>query len=80
MANDLGTSDMVVEAIQNLLMKAEITVNEIACLIVATSTPDMPMPSTANIVCRKLGIQQTFGFDINAACSGFLYALSLGAS
>ncbi|AWM14113.1 3-oxoacyl-ACP synthase [Flavobacterium sediminis] len=80
LANDLGTSDMVVEAVQNLLMKAEITVEEIACLIVATSTPDMPMPSTANIVCRKLGIKQTFGFDINAACSGFLYALSLGAS
>jgi len=80
LADGLATSDMVVSAIQNMIDHCDISLQEIDCLIVATCTPDMPMPSTANIVSRKLGLKNVFGFDINAACSGFLYALSLGTS
>lgn len=74
----LATSDMIVEALINMLVKTDFTLEEVDCLIVATTTPDMPMPSTANIVCRKVGIHRVFCFDINAACSGFLYALAVG--
>ena len=76
----LATSDMVVEAIKDMLLKTTLAFDEIDCLIIATTTPDMPMPSTATIVCRKLGIKNSFAFDVNAACSGFLYALTLGTS
>lgn len=77
--NTLATSDMAVKAIKDLITGI-VSIDEIDCLIMATSTPDMPMPSTASIVCRKLGIENIFGFDINAACSGFLYALTIGSS
>ncbi len=80
LADGSATSDMIVPAIQDMMDRTGVTLQNIDCLIVATCTPDMPMPSTANIVCHKLGLKNVFGFDINAACSGFLYALSLGAS
>lgn len=76
----LATSDMIVEAINDMLMKTVLGIEDIDCLIVATTTPDMPIPSTATIVCRKLGIKNSFAFDVNAACSGFLYALTIGTS
>lgn len=76
----LATSDMAVQAIQNLLANYDKKLTDIDAIIVATSTPDMPMPATANIICEKLGIDHVWGFDVNAACSGFLYALDLGAS
>ncbi|MCC9042597.1 ketoacyl-ACP synthase III [Myroides sp. M-43] len=76
----LATSDMAVHAIENLLVNYNKKLTDIDAIIVATSTPDMPMPATANIICEKLGIDHVWGFDINAACSGFLYALDLGAS
>ena len=76
----LATSDMVVPAIQNILEKIQISAAEIDCIIVATVTPDMVFPSTANIVCHKLGATNAWGFDLAAACSGFLYALTTGAS
>ncbi|SDG19155.1 3-oxoacyl-[acyl-carrier-protein] synthase-3 [Epilithonimonas hungarica] len=80
LADELATSDMIVPAIEDLMKNTDMSLQEIDCLIVATCTPDMPMPSTANIVCRKLGLKNVFGFDINSACTGFLYAISLGAS
>lgn len=77
---NLATSDMAVAAIKNLAESYNKNINDIQALIVATSTPDMPMPSTANIICGKLGISSPWAFDVNAACSGFLYALDLAAS
>ncbi len=76
----LGSSDMAVEAVKDLLAKRGIGPDEIECLICATVTPDMVFPATANIICDKAGINQAFSFDIGAACSGFLYALTTGAS
>lgn len=75
----LGTSDMVVPAVRELLAKRGIGPEEIDCLIVATVTPDMVFPATANLVCDKIGARNAWGFDLSAACSGFLYALSTGA-
>lgn len=75
-----ATSDMVVPAVQDLLHKRGISPLEIDCLIVATVTPDMIFPSTANIACDKLGAKNAWGFDLLAACSGFLFALTTGAS
>ena len=75
-----GTSDMVVPAVRQLCEKRGIQPNDIECLIVATVTPDMMFPSTANIACDKLGIKNAWSFDILAACSGFIYALTTGAA
>ncbi|MFD0700686.1 beta-ketoacyl-ACP synthase III [Myroides pelagicus] len=77
---DLATSDMAIRAIENLLVNHNKELSSIDAIIVATSTPDMPMPSTANIICGKLNLKNVWAFDINAACSGFLYALDMGAS
>ena len=71
---------MVVPAVKQLLEKRGITPLDIECLIVATVTPDMVFPATANIACNKLGATNAWGFDVSAACSGFLYALTLGAT
>ena len=71
----LGTSDMAVEAVKGLLKKTNTTVDEIDVLICGTVTPDFPFPATANVISDKLGIKNAFSFDINAACSGFLYSL-----
>jgi len=75
-----ATSDMAVPAIQEILTKKNMQPNDIECIIVATVTPDMVFPATANIVADKLGCTSAFGFDIAAACSGFLYALTTGAA
>jgi 3-oxoacyl-[acyl-carrier-protein] synthase-3 len=76
----LGTSDLSVEAIKVILNKRGMAPEEIECVICATVTPDMVFPSTGNVICDKLGAKNAFSFDISAACSGFLYALTLGAS
>ncbi|GAB2825518.1 beta-ketoacyl-ACP synthase III [Ferruginibacter profundus] len=76
----LGSSDMAVPAVLELCKKRGIDPGEIECLICATVTPDMVFPATANIVCDKIGAVNAFGFDIGAACSGFLFALTTGAS
>ena len=73
-----GTSDMAVEAIKGLLQKTNTDAAEIDLIICATVTPDYFFPSTANIICDKLGISGIGSFDILAACSGFLYALTTG--
>lgn len=75
----LGTSDMAVHAVQQILDKKGIDPLDIDLLICATTTPDHTFPATANIITDKLGMKNTFGYDINAACSGFLYALNTGA-
>jgi 3-oxoacyl-[acyl-carrier-protein] synthase-3 len=75
-----GTSDMVVPAVRQLCEKRGISPAEIDCLIVGTVTPDFVFPATANIACDKLGAVNAWSFDVSAACSGFLYTLTLGAS
>jgi 3-oxoacyl-[acyl-carrier-protein] synthase-3 len=73
---DLGTSDIAVEAVRKLLDKRGISPLEIDLLICATVTPDMQFPATANIICDKIGAKNAWGYDINAACSGLIYALT----
>lgn len=74
----LGTSDMCVKAIEELLKKRGISAKEIDLIIVATVTPDYVFPSTSNVVCDKLGATNAWGFDLAGACSGFIYALTTG--
>ncbi|WP_160711499.1 beta-ketoacyl-ACP synthase III [Chitinophaga solisilvae] len=74
-----GTSDLCVPVALEICKKRGITPAEIDLLIVATVTPDMTFPATANVVTDKIGATKAFGFDISAACSGFLYALDTGA-
>lgn len=71
-----ATSDMGAEAVKNLLEKTNTSANEVDVLICATITPDMPFPATANIVANKVGIHNAWSFDLNAACSGFVFALA----
>jgi len=72
----LGTSDMAVEAVNELLKKRGISAEEIDLLICCTVTPDLVFPATANIITDKIGAKNAFGFDLMAACSGFLYGLT----
>jgi 3-oxoacyl-[acyl-carrier-protein] synthase-3 len=74
-----ATSDMCVEALKGLLEKTDTKPEQLDMIIVATVTGDLVFPDTANTVCDKIGAKNAFGFDINAACSGFLYAVSTGA-
>lgn len=74
-----GTSDMAVEAVKRCLAKRGIGPEEIELIICATTTPDMQFPATSNIIADKAGLKNAFGFDVNAACSGFLFALNTGA-
>ncbi|RAJ23099.1 beta-ketoacyl-ACP synthase III [Pedobacter cryoconitis] len=78
--DSLATSDLATMAVKRLLEDSHIDPDEIECVIVATATPDYIMVSTASIVCEKAGLKNAWGVDSNAACSGFLYALTLGAS
>ncbi len=75
----LGPSDMAAPAIEALLEKTQTTKDEVDLILFATVTPDLVFPATANITADKVGIKNAFGFDINAACSGFMYALNTGA-
>lgn len=74
-----ATSDMAVEAVRGLLEQTDTAPEEIDLVICATVTPDMLFPDTANIISDKVGIRNAFGFDVSAACSGFLYALETGS-
>ncbi|MEO6732928.1 MAG: beta-ketoacyl-ACP synthase III [Ferruginibacter sp.] len=76
----LATSDLCVPAVLELCKKRGIHPLEIDCMIVATVTPDMFFPATANIVCDKIGAVNAWGYDLSAACSGFLFALTTGAT
>lgn len=73
-----ATSDLAIEAARQALEAAGLSVKELDLLIVATCTPDMFLPSTACIVQDRLGARKAVAFDVSAACSGFLYALSVG--
>ncbi|MGD1843376.1 MAG: beta-ketoacyl-ACP synthase III [Thermonemataceae bacterium] len=72
----LGTSHMAIEAVNELLQKTQTAPEEVELVICATTTPDMVFPATANIIADACGIKNAFSYDMQAACSGFLYALS----
>ena len=74
-----GSSDLGTEAVKELLEKTSTSPDQIDLVICATVTPDMQFPANANIISDKVGIKNAFSFDLNAGCSGFLYALSTGA-
>ena len=73
----LGTSHMAAEAVRGLLRKTGTKPEEIDLLICATTTPDMQFPSTANMICEMVSIRNKGSFDVQAACSGFLYSLAI---
>ena len=73
-----ATSDMGAEVVKQICKKRGISPEEIDLILVATVTPDMPFPSTSNLICDKVGASNAWGFDLSAACSGFLYALVTG--
>lgn len=70
------TSDLAVKAAQNALSNAGLQPDDIDAIIVATSTPDLTFPSVATMVQNKLGMTQGFGFDVQAVCAGFIFALT----
>jgi 3-oxoacyl-[acyl-carrier-protein] synthase III len=75
----LGTSHMAAEAVRGLLQKTGTKPDEVDLLICATTTPDMQFPSTANLICEMVGVRNVGSFDVQAACSGFLYSLTIAA-
>lgn len=75
----LGTSDIAVPAVQKLLKKRGISAEELDLIIFCTTTPDYVFPATANILADKIGAKNAWGYDLQAACSGFLFGLSTGA-
>jgi 3-oxoacyl-[acyl-carrier-protein] synthase III len=75
-----ATSFMGAEAVKGLLKKRGISPDEVDLLICSTVTPDMKFPATANLISHKVGIKNAFSYDMNAACSGFLYALVAAAN
>jgi len=74
-----GTSVIGINAVKLLLQKKNIDAKDIDVLICATTTPDMQFPATANIITDAIGAVNAFGYDINAACSGFIFALNTAA-
>lgn len=74
-----GTSVMAVKAVEGLLRKTNTDPKDIELIICATTTPDMIFPATANIISHQVGAVNAFGYDIQAACSGFLYSLATGS-
>lgn len=74
----VAASDLAVAAVKNLLASHPFDLQEVDLIVVGTVTPDMMYPSTACLVQHKLGIENTWGFDVSAGCSGFLYALNTG--
>ena len=75
----LGTSDMAVPAVNGLLKKRGIGADEIDLIIFCTTTPDRVFPATANILADKIGAKNAWGYDLQAACSGFLFGLATGS-
>lgn len=74
-----ATSDMCVEAVKLLLQKRGIGAEEIDLLVCGTVTPDYVFPSTSNLICAKIGAKNAWGYDLSAACSGFIYGLATGS-
>ena len=75
-----GTSYLMTRAVKQLLRKTQVDPASVELVICATTTPDYHFPSTASLVIDACGLPQAFGFDMEAACSGFLYALEVGAN
>jgi 3-oxoacyl-[acyl-carrier-protein] synthase-3 len=75
----LGTSDLAVPAVNALLKKRGIGADEIDLIIFCTTTPDYVFPATANILANKIGAKNAWGYDLSAACSGFLFGLATGS-
>ncbi|HET7190306.1 MAG TPA: beta-ketoacyl-ACP synthase III [Pseudolabrys sp.] len=75
----LGTSHMAAEAVRGLLQKTGTRPEDVDLLICATTTPDMQFPSTANMICDMVGMRNIGSFDVQAACSGFLYSLTIAS-
>ena len=75
----LGTSHMGAEAVRGLLKKTGTAPGDVDLLICATTTPDFVFPSSANLICDMVGIRGIGSFDVQAACSGFVYALTIAA-
>ena len=76
----LGTSYMARKAAKQLMQKTGVNPDEIDAVIVCTTTPDYHFPSTASILCDKLGLKNAFAFDLQAACCGFLYGMEVATS
>lgn len=76
---DKGTSDLAIPAVKELLAKTNTRPEEVDLVICCTTTPDMQFPATANIIAAGVGATESYGFDLGAACSGFLYGLHTGA-
>lgn len=74
-----GLSEMCVHAVEALLKKRGITAEELDLVIVGTITGDYGFPSASNVICDKIGAKNAWGFDLSAACSGFIYSLATGA-
>jgi 3-oxoacyl-[acyl-carrier-protein] synthase-3 len=74
-----GVSVLAVQAVREMLAKSKTDPKEIDLIVFATVTPDMMFPATANIVASEIGASNAFGFDLSAACSGFIFALTTGA-
>jgi 3-oxoacyl-[acyl-carrier-protein] synthase III len=74
----VAASDLAVEAVKRLVKSHPVDLQQIDVIVVGTVTPDMMYPSTACLVQHKLGITHTWGYDLSAGCSGFLYALDAG--
>ena len=75
-----GSSDLGARAVKALIEKTGVKPEDIEVIICATSNPDYRFPSTASIIAEKVGIKTTYGYDIQAACAGFLVALQAGAA
>src|SRR4029077_1307991 len=75
----VAASDLAVEAVKKLMAAHPFDLQAVDLIVVGTVTPDMMYPSTACLVQHKLGMENTWGFDVSAGCSGFLYALNAGA-
>jgi 3-oxoacyl-[acyl-carrier-protein] synthase-3 len=75
----LGTSHLGAEAVRGLLKKTGTAASDVELLICATTTPDFVFPSSANLICDMVGIRGIGSFDVQAACSGFVYALSVAS-
>lgn len=79
-AEDDSATDLAAEAVHHALKQAAMTVDQVDGIILATIIPDQPVPSMASALARQLGIPHALAFDLNAACSGWLYGLEVGRS
>jgi 3-oxoacyl-[acyl-carrier-protein] synthase-3 len=75
-----ASSDLAIPAVKEILEKKNIDPLEIDCIVVGTVTPDMVFPSTSNIIAHRIGAKNAWGFDVSAACCGFLFSLETGVS